>query len=209
MSQRRASHHNRCPECRINKHFCVCEHLAQLKTSTNVSLIVHVSELKLTSNTAQFVEKLLPEQSQIFIRGRVHENFSPTELLQRPGRALFLFPDENSQELNQKFLDKYPGPYHLIVPDGNWTQAKKVKKREELFDNIPTVRLPAGPVGEYRLRKAPRPEWVSTFEAVAHALGVLDGSAVRDSMLNFFRKWVEATLAARSGDFSHVQGKQD
>lgn len=205
MSQRRASHHNRCLNCRINNHFCVCSQLTPACAQTKVSIIVHVSELTLTSNTAQFVEKILPESTRIFIRGRMNENFTPDEILSRPGRPLFLFPDEASQELNADFMQMYPGPYHLIVPDGNWTQAKKVKKREERFDAIPTVKLPPGLVAEYKLRKAPRPDWVSTYEATAYALGVLEGKPLEEHMLTFFRKWVEATLAARSGDFSHVQ----
>lgn len=204
MSQRRASHHNRCLNCRINNYFCVCKELTPIKTETNVSLIVHVSELKLTSNSAQFVEKINPESSKIFIRGRINETFSADPILERSGRPLFLFPDVDSIELNEEFKQKYPGPYHLIIPDGNWTQAKKVKAREEKFNHIPTVKLPPNLVAEYKLRKAPRPEWVSTYEAAAYALGVLDGKDVQEHMLTFFRKWVEATMAARSGDFSSV-----
>lgn len=204
MSQRRASHHNRCLNCRINNYFCVCKDLTPIKTSTNVSLIVHVSELKLTSNSAQFVEKILPDTTKIFIRGRINETFSADPILERSCRPLFLFPDEDSLELNEEFTKTYPGPYHLIIPDGNWTQAKKVKAREEKFNHIPTVKLPPHLIAEYKLRKAPRPEWVSTYEAAAYALGVLDGKDVQEHMLTFFRKWVEATLAARSGDFSSV-----
>jgi len=202
LSQRRAGHVNRCANCRINNHFCVCSELSTFKTSSNVSLIVHVSELKLTSNTAQFVEKILPESAEIFIRGRVNDTFSPDPILARAGRALFLFPDENSLELNEEFTNKFPGPYHLIIPDGNWNQAKRVKKREEKFDDIPTVRLPAGLIGEYMLRKAPRPDWVSTYEAVAYALGILDTKLCEEHLMTFFRKWVKATLNSRSGNFS-------
>ena len=202
MSQRRAGHVNRCPNCRINNFFCVCSYLSTFEIKSNVSLIVHVSELKLTSNTAQFVEKLLPNQAQIFIRGRVNDHFSADPVLARSGRPLFLFPDEYSLELNEDFKEKYPGPYNLIVPDGNWNQAKQVKKRESKFDDIPTVRLPPGPVAEYKLRKAPRPNWVSTYEAVAYALGILEHKSSEEHLMSFFRKWVQATLQARSGDFS-------
>jgi DTW domain-containing protein YfiP len=205
MSQRRAGHVNRCTHCRINQYFCVCHELSSFKTQTNVSLIVHVSELKLTSNTAQFVEKILPESAQIFIRGRVNDTFEADPILSRPGRALFLFPDDDSLELNQDFKTKFPGPYHLIIPDGNWNQAKRVKKRESKFNEIPTVRLPAGLVGEYKLRKAPRPDWVSTYEAVAYALGVLDSHDCEEHMMRFFHKWVQATLNSRSGNFSAVK----
>ncbi len=202
MSQRRAGHVNRCTNCRINHYFCVCSELSTFSIQTNVSLIVHVSELKLTSNTAQFVEKNLPDRAEIFIRGRMNDTFVADPILARSGRALFLFPDENSVELNAEFVSQNPGPYHLIVPDGSWTQAKRVKKREERFDSVPTVRLPAGIVGEYKLRKAPQPEWVSTYEAVAYALGILESKACEEHMMKFFRKWVQATLNSRSGNFS-------
>lgn len=202
MSQRRAGHVNRCTNCRINNFFCVCTDLSTFKIDTNVSLIVHVSELKLTSNTAQFVEKNLRKKAEIFIRGRMNDTFAPEAILSRPGRALFLFPDEHSVELNAEFVSNNPGPYHLIVPDGSWTQAKRVKKREEKFDSIPTVRLPEGILGEYKLRKAPRPDWVSTYEAVAYALGILENKACEEHLMTFFRKWVQATLNSRSGNFS-------
>ena len=202
MSQRRAGHANRCTNCRINNYFCVCAELSTFKIQSNVSLIVHVSELKLTSNTAQFVEKNLPDRAEIFIRGRMNDTFNADPILARPGRALFLFPDENSVELNAEFVSNNPGPYHLIVPDGSWTQAKRVKKREEKFDNVPTVRLPSGIVGEYKLRKAPQPEWVSTYEAIAYALGILESKECEEHMMKFFRKWVQATLNSRTGNFS-------
>lgn len=206
MSQRRASNVNRCPKCRVNIHFCICQALTTTEIKSKVSLIVHVSELKLTSNTAQFVEKLLPHNAEIFIRGRMNETFSADPILAREGRALFLFPSEDSLELNDDFVKNNPGPYHLIVPDGNWNQAKKVKTREAKFHDIQAVRLPSGLVGEYKLRKAPQPEWVSTYEAVAYALGVLEGKPVQEQMLTFFRAWVQATLNSRTGNFKMGNG---
>lgn len=205
MSQRRAGHVNRCPECRINHYFCVCSELKPLNVESHVSLIVHVRELKLTSNTAQFVEKMLPQKAQIFIRGRVNDTFQADPIVERSGRPLFLYPHEDALELNEEFVLKYPGPYHIIIPDGNWHQARRVKKREEKFQNIPAIKLPQGLIGEYKLRKAPQPEWVSTYEAVAYALGVLEGKSCEEEMMDFFRKWVKASMNARSGNFSFVE----
>lgn len=162
-----------------------------------MSLIVHVRELTLTSNTAQFVKLLAPNQAEIYIRGRMNEVFEPTPILERTGTPLFLYPHEDSEELNADFLKKYPGPHHLVVPDGNWTQAKKVRAREEKLQHMIPVKLPPGIVAEYQLRKAPRPNWVSTYEAVAHTLAVLEGEEVRDHMMTFFRHWVMTTLKSR------------
>src|SRR5690606_24153741 len=99
---------------------CVCSMIRPLTIEGRVSLIVHVRELKLTSNTAQFVEKLLPQNARIFIRGKVHEHFTAGPVMEQSGaRPLFLYPHEDAMELNENFVQQFPGPYHLIVPDGN------------------------------------------------------------------------------------------
>jgi DTW domain-containing protein len=202
MSQRRAGNVNRCPNCRVNNVLCVCEFIKPFKISTTVSLIVHVRELKLTSNTAQFAQKMMPENADIVIRGRMNEVFDATPTISKPGRPIFLYPHEDALELNEDFKEKYPGPYNLIIPDGNWQQARKVRQREEGFSKLMAVKLPPGITSEYGLRKAQHPEWVSTYEAMAHALGILEGEQVRDRLMDFFRVWVKATHKARSGDFS-------
>lgn len=199
MSKRRATNHLRCPRCRINHTLCVCEHIRPLSVKTSVSLVVHVSELTLSSNTAQFIKHMIPGEAEIFIRGHVEEKFTPDRILERKGEPLFLFPSEDSLELNSDFLKAHPGPHHLIVPDGNWNQAKKVRNREEAFRRMTAVKLPPGITGEYQLRRALYPEWVSTYESVAHALGVLEGESVRDELMTFFRKWVKRTMFNRTG----------
>lgn len=205
MSQRRAGHVNRCPNCRVNNFFCVCEFIKPFHIETNVSLIVHVRELKLTSNTAQFAEKMLPGKAEVVIRGRMNDTFSSAPVLERTGRPLFLYPHEDALELNDDFKQKFPGPYHLIIPDGNWQQARKVRQREEGFSDLPAVKLPPGITSEYGLRKAIHPEWVSTYEAMTHALGILEGNEVKEKLMAFFRIWVKRTEQARSGDFKLTQ----
>ncbi len=189
----------RCTKCRINLPLCICDQIKPFSVRTNISLVVHVSELTLTSNTAPFIKHLLPEQSEIYIRGLENDVFNPEKLLARPGKQIYLFPHEDSVELNSDFLKAHPGPYHLVVPDGKWTQAIKVRAREKSFGNMMAVRLPPGITGEYKLRKAPAPEWVSTYESVAHALGILEGESVRDELMIFFRSWVKRTMYNRTG----------
>ena len=202
MSTRRNGNPNRCPKCRINQELCVCEHLTPFDIASHVSLVVHVRELKLTSNTAQFGPLMLPEKAKIDIRGRVFETFDATPILERPGRPLFLYPHDDALELNDDFKAKYPGPYNLIIPDGNWQQARKVRQREEGFKNLMAVKLPPGITSEYGLRKAQHAEWVCTYEAMAHALGALEGAHVTEKLMTFFRKWVRQTERARAGEFN-------
>jgi len=199
MPQKRAGHEGRCPQCRLNNNLCLCEKLNPFKVKTNVSLIVHVSELKLTSNSAQFVKLMLPEETQIFIRGKMDIPFMAEEVAHRDGLGLFLYPHEDSVELNQEFLAAHPGPYHLVVPDGNWHQARRVRKREEVFQKMKCVRLPFSGKSEYQLRKAHEAHWLSTYEATAKALGVIENDPqVEERLMDFFRLWVKTTMYNRT-----------
>jgi len=143
---------------------------------------------------------MLPFNAKTFIRGRVHETFSPHELLEREGRKLFLYPHEDAVELGEDFKEKFPGPYHLIIPDGNWQQARKVRQRESALKELMAVKLAAGIKGHYYLRRAQHEEWVSTYEAMAHALGILESQEIKNELLEFFRIWVERTQMARRGE---------
>ncbi len=163
-----------------------------------MSLIVHVRELKLTTNTAQFVREMLPGNAHFDVRGHVEGGWYPEKVLERPGTPLFLYPGEGAVELNADFVNSHPGPHNLIVPDGSWQQARKVYAREPLFKGVPLVKLPEGLVGEYRLRQSRFAHWVSTYEAVAHALGALEGPEVRDRLMEFFRVFVGRVMKSRT-----------
>lgn len=205
MSTRRGSNLRRCPRCRINEKHCFCFAFKALEIESTVSLIVHVRELKLTSNTAQFIREMLPTNSHFDVRGHVEGPLDLAPVMARPGRPLFLYPNESAQELGDDFKARHPGPYHLIVPDGNWHQARKVYQREPLLKDVPTVKLPSGIIGEYALRKAPQPSYVSTFEAVAHALGVLESEKVRDELMTFFRIFVKSVMHSRKDFFGKLE----
>lgn len=197
MSTRRANVHMRCPRCRIHVDLCFCDAIRPIKNFTNLSLIVHVRELTLTSNTAHFLAEMMPETTEIYIRGKRDNNFESTPILARSGTPLFLYPSEDSVELNQDFLKKHPGPYHLIVPDGSWRQARKVYGREEGFRSIPTVHLPGGFTRQYELRESPRPEWLSTFEATAYALGIIESQELSEELMAFFKIFVKRMVGSR------------
>ena len=205
MTTRRGSNVRRCPRCKINQQHCFCAFIRPLQIASTVSLIVHVRELKLTSNTAHFVKEMLPQNAHFDVRGHVEGALDMQMIVDRPGRPLFLFPNEAAQTLDQAFVAEHPGPYHLIVPDGSWNQARKVHNREPLMNQIPTVKLPSGIVGEYHLRRAPTPGHVSTYEAVAHALGILESEQVRDELMNFFRIFVKSNRHARSDFFGQLK----
>lgn len=199
MSKRRASRKDRCPRCHIHYRLCFCQLIKPIETKSRLSLILHASELNLTSNTGRLACDLLTH-SEILVRGAI-ENKEEILTLTTPPQytAYYLFPEEGAQELNEEFVSTLKTPIHLIVPDGSWRQAKKFKRREPALENLPCLTLPAGPSSSYFLRTEPMDNFVCTLEAIARALGILEGQHVQDHLESVLKVMVERTLMARSG----------
>ena len=146
---------------------------------------------------------LLLSNSEIRLRGEQKgSNELALSSLMLPGyRQLFLFPYQDAEEVNANFLQKNPGPYQIIVPDGSWRQALKMKKREEIFRSLPAVKLPpGGALSAYRLRTEPYPEAVCTLEAIARMLGIIEGQTIQKHLEKALDIMVARVLLARSGD---------
>src|SRR5215470_9722604 len=86
----------------------------------------------------------------------------------------------------------------LVVLDGNWSQAKALWWRNPWLTKLRRfVVVPDGPSLYGDLRREARPDAVSTLEAVALALSVLEDDAVlRERLLTPFRELLAKARAA-------------
>jgi DTW domain-containing protein YfiP len=88
----------------------------------------------------------------------------------------------------------------MSVTDGTWRQAFKVRNRVAGLSDLPCVSLPHDAPSTYRLRSEAHPHGLATIEAIARAMGILEGERgpeVRLSLERVFRAMVERTLWAR------------
>ena len=178
---------------------CVCALIPTLATRTRLDLVIHRAEDRKPTNTGRLAAEAMPN-SQVIVRGRATE---PQDDLawSAETRPLFLFPHEDAVP-----LASLPGddrPVTLIVPDGNWRQASKVRNRVAGMREVPCVSLPVGAPSIYRLRSEAHPFGLATLEAIARSLRILEGDAgpeVERALLHVFRAMVERTLWSR-GDF--------
>ena len=198
MSKRRSTHGKRCPVCRINRGLCFCDQILKHHTQTKISIIMHHREEHLTSNTAKLATLTL-DNASIYPRGLPDAPFSLSLInLAHAELPLYLFPDEDALELNEEFLLAHPGPYHLIIPDGTWGQAKKVRRRELGLSSILCVKLSDSVKGEYKLRRGVREDGVCTFEAIAYALEILENKTLSEDLLRQFRIMNNRVAKSRS-----------
>ncbi len=163
---------------------------------------MHARERKLPSNTATLATHTL-ENCQIHLRGLKDQELELDGLFDESYQYLFLYPDDEAQELRAEYLQTFSKPVALVVPDGSWRQARKFKQREAVLQAMPSVKLPFTGPSEYKIRKSPYPEAVCTYEAIARALGVIENKDLQHHMERIFRVMVARFLSARYGPPKH------
>ncbi len=183
----------RCKRCQMHDSLCVCALIPRVETRTRVVLVIHRFEHRKPTNTGRLAIECLPN-SEVLVRGR---RAQPRDLFVPVAGTLpvLLFPREDAVPLS-RFAES-PRPVTLVVPDGTWRQASKVRRRLPGIEDVPCVTLPPGEPSTYRLRTEAHAHGLATIEAIARALEILEGPHVREAIERVFRAMVDRTLWAR------------
>ncbi len=182
-----------CDDCLIPRAFCVCGVMDPITVSSRVTVVVHYSDVTRKSNTGRLIPSVLTN-SEVLIRGTRHEPLDIMRAVQPRYNNLVLYPSADSIPLTTDFLKNNTLPVNLIVPDGNWNQAGKMEKREKKIAHLQRVHLEISKPSRYRLRTAAHENWISTFEAIARSLGIIENPEIQQRMEYFFEVFVERML---------------
>jgi DTW domain-containing protein YfiP len=185
-----------CPACRLPEWLCVCAHAPRLTTRTPIVLIVHVHDLGRTSNTVRLLA-LAIRGAALLCHGAFPAPADPATHVPAGATPVVLFPGRGARLLTPELIAGLPSPPALIVPDGNWRQASRMVKRLPLLAGAVKVALAARDFTGPALRRNRPGHRMSTYEAVAQALAVLDGQAVAGPLLDFYRRATDRMLLAR------------
>jgi DTW domain-containing protein YfiP len=175
---------------------CVCALIPspRLETRTRVVLFIHRGEDRKSTNTGRLATECLAH-SEVFVRGH-HTQPSEPFTWEGTSQPVLLFPHEDARPLAD-FAAKTAAPVTLVVPDGTWRQASKVRRRVPGVSALPCAWLPPSVASTYRLRTESREGGLATLEAIARAMGILEGMHVQHALERVFRAIVERTLWAR------------
>lgn len=196
MAQRQRKTKDPCSGCSLHKSRCICNYISQISLNTKVSLVIHAKELKRTTNTGTLALKCLTN-SEIYIRGQNHSPLDLSSLLSTEYDSLLFYPAENAIELTSDFIKKFNHPLQLIVPDGNWRQASKVHYRHPELAHIPRVMISTPNLASLHLRAENTEHGMATLEAIAYALGIIEGHDIQNKLMNLYQKKLEQTLIGR------------
>ncbi|MGF1691905.1 tRNA-uridine aminocarboxypropyltransferase [Photobacterium kagoshimensis] len=182
-----------CEQCGKAKKACICQWIQAIDAKTQLCILQHPSEVNRAIGTARILSLSLTNSVLL-----VGEDFSEHEvlntLLADPTREVWLvYPSEESTAVT-RLAQQQTGnkPLTLILLDGTWKKAYKMWQLSTNLHALPTVNLDNVSCGNYRIRKSPKEEGVSTVEAGYLALTALEGNETDFTpLLETFNQMIE------------------
>ncbi|GAK87760.1 hypothetical protein JCM19238_5370 [Vibrio ponticus] len=140
--------------------------------------------------TARILTLSLPN-SHCFVGEDFSQHDELNQLLSQQDVAHFvLYPGETSQEAQAELLRQQP-KMRVILLDGTWKKAYKMWQLSANLQALPLLRLPTELKGNYRIRKAPSDNALSTVEAGFHILTLLEPERDFTPLLSAFDNMIQ------------------
>lgn len=180
----------RCRRCRMHAELCLCSAIPTYHLLTRLVLVMHRHEITRPTSTGPLALEALPN-SELRIHGYQESPLDLADLDRMSRRILLLYPGDDAALLDREFVEADPRPVTLVVPDGNWRQAARMGRRLPGLEGAEMVRLPEGRLTEWGIRRENLPHGLSTFEAIARAVGIIESPVAQAGLEDLFRLMVE------------------
>jgi DTW domain-containing protein len=168
-----------CPRCYLREQGCLCDTLTPLFTRTEIVVIRHVSERHVTSNTGRLAALRLPRCRIVDFGGG--GTFDDDWI--RDDSTWLLYPGCHAQP-------EGPPPRRLIVLDATFRRARRMYRKIDALRSLPELSLSPPSIAPTRLRQPTRPDGMSTIEAIAAALSLLEDPALLAPLLATYDDFV-------------------
>lgn len=172
----------RCTTCLRPQSSCICRWITPVAHQVEVLILQHPLEVDNPKGTARLLQLSLP--SSRLLTGEV---FAAGDW-QPPGSTrhnLLLYPDLPSDRAAgwpeppalAPGLQQDPSQLRLILLDGTWRKSRKMLYLNPWLLHLPRLSLQGLPASNYLIRRAHKPDQLSTLEAACAALAQLEGDA--------------------------------
>lgn len=174
----------RCARCL--QRVCLCSEVPTVNTRTRVVIVRHFLEQNRSSNSGRLAHLALPNSVIVDHGANDETGRSIPAVLPPLDGGWLVFPA--GEPMTQVPV---PPPAQLVVLDGTWSQARRMYRKLDALRGLPILRLPDMPMPAARMRASPGPGHVSTIEAIARALRILEGDAIAAPLEALFDLAVE------------------
>lgn len=179
-----------CTICMRPQSACICQWITPVAHRVEVVVLQHPLEVTNAKGSARLLCLSLPHSrlvtGEVFagqdLQTLLTAPLQPQAVASSPRQAILLYPvtpDDKALRLPappalSSALLRDPSQLRLIVLDGTWRTSRKMLYLNPLLQQLPRLALRDTPASHYLIRKAHRPDQLSTLEATCAALMQLE-----------------------------------
>ncbi|MGL4206199.1 MAG: tRNA-uridine aminocarboxypropyltransferase [Aeromonadaceae bacterium] len=185
-----------CPHCQRPLTTCLCSLARSVASPWPVVILQDPSEVHQAKGSVPLLQACLHPLT-VWVSNDFSHHEGLNALLQDPGLApLLLYPGNGARpasELKAELAGRTPC---FVLLDGTWRKSLKLLHSHPALAQLPRLTLTTEPESGYHIRKSPRADGLSTFEAVTAILG--EWSSEPDTyapLTASFQAWIERELA--------------
>jgi DTW domain-containing protein len=180
----------RCATCLRPQSSCICRWITPVAHVVEVLILQHPLEVDVAKGSARLLHLSLPRSRML-----TGEVFAVPDLRTPPletvsaadgeKQHILLYPETaqnrspglaNPPELVPAMLQD-PSRLRLVVLDGTWRKSRRMLYLNPWLQHLPRLALQDMPASNYLIRRAHKPDQLSTLEATCAALARLEGDA--------------------------------
>lgn len=157
-----------CDACRYPIKQCICHLLKTQDGRIQVWILQDKHEAKHAKNSARLLALCYSSTHVV--------SFTDAEALAhcfaacQPEDSLLLYPDDGATPVEVLSEDEKRSIKHVILLDGTWPKAKKMRLLEPRLNAYRCVSFAAPPKSVYEIRKSPNDTALATLEAASYFL---------------------------------------
>lgn len=190
---------DRCDQCLIAKHYCICEGAEYASCNAAVCLLMYHNESFKPSNTGRLIAEIVPD-NYAFRWDRTSPDPALLALLNNDKYQPFvIFPAEDVEtDRVVTQVETHAGKQPLFIfLDGTWREAKKMIRKSPYLDNLPVLSITAEKLSDYRLRVAPHAHQLGTAEVAIMVLALAGEVDASTKLEQHFIKFRDAYLLGK------------
>jgi len=170
-----------CYRCFWPKHLCWCPTLVPMETRTRFLFLMSPLEFKVTkANTGRLTHLCLPN-SALHMGTAFDDDPAVQQVFNDPqNHCVLLYPGKAATDLSDPAqvpaLGANLGGRRLVVVliDATWRGARKIHRLSPSLQRLPRIKFTPTTPSRYIIKKQPRPDCLSTLEAVHELMLVLE-----------------------------------